>query len=269
MSYARNLLSRGEEIVFETRQHWFAVLAQVWLFALLAVLSLAVVIWQTSVADWEMRGLLQVIGLVVLLGSLVRIGLVLWAWQNQEYLVTTRRVIKAEGIFNKTMGDSSLEKINDAHLSQSWIGRIFGYGHLDIMTASDEPGAVDDFPMMADAVEFKIAMLNQKELLDRPDLAPPAAQRRSAPPAMQRAEPMPPRAGSDRVQTVQAHFEAAPAAPAAVRVPDAAAQAPAPRSAGAGEELASTLERLAGLRDRGLITDAEYEAKKRDILERM
>ena len=27
MSYARNLLSRGEEIVFETRQHWFAVFA--------------------------------------------------------------------------------------------------------------------------------------------------------------------------------------------------------------------------------------------------
>jgi len=33
MSYARNLLSRGEEIVFETRQHWFAVLARVWVCA--------------------------------------------------------------------------------------------------------------------------------------------------------------------------------------------------------------------------------------------
>ena len=53
------------------------------------------------------------------------------------------------------MGDSSLEKINDAHLTQSWIGRIFGYGHLDIMTASDEPGAIEDFPMMADAVSSR------------------------------------------------------------------------------------------------------------------
>jgi hypothetical protein len=35
------------------------------------------------------------------------------------------------------------------------------------------------------------------------------------------------------------------------------------------EDAASTLERLAGLRDRGLITPEEYEAKKRDILERM
>lgn len=255
MSYTRNLLSRGEEIVFETRQHWFAVFAQVWLYALLAVVSLAVVIWQTSVDDWAMRGLLQVIGIVVLLGALVRIGLVIWAWQNQEYLVTTRRVIKAEGIFNKTMGDSSLEKVNDAHLTQSWLGRIFGFGHLDIMTAADDPGAVEDFPMMADAVEFKIAMLNQKEVLEHPELARPAAQRPSTPPPMQRAEPMPPRAGSDRVQV------SAPPEPAAIP------SAPAP--AGGSEELAATLERLAGLRDRGLITPEEYEAKKHDILERM
>jgi len=262
MSYARNLLSRGEEIVFQTRQHWFAVVSEVWLFVILAVLSLAVVIWQTSVGEWTLRDLLQVIGVVVLLGSIGRIGVTLWAWQNQEYLVTTRRVIKAEGIFNKTMGDSSLEKVNDAHLTQSWIGRIFGFGHLDIMTASDEPGAVDDFPMMADAVEFKIAMLNQKELLEHPEMSRPPAQRPAPAPPMQRAEAMAPRAGSDRVVPV-------PPSPAAAAPSASSAPPPAPPPAGSGEELAAMLERLAGLRDRGLITDEEYEAKKRDLLGRM
>jgi len=281
MSYARNLLSRGEEIVFETRQHWLAVFAQVWLFVVLAVLALAVLIWQSTSAAWNLQGIIQIVSIVVLLGALARIGLVMWAWQNQEYLVTTRRIIKAEGVLNKEMGDSSLEKINDAHLTQSWVGRIFGYGHLDIMTASDEPGAIEDFPMMADAVQFKIAMMNQKELLERPDLARPAVQRPSAPPAMQRAEALPPRAGSDRVQVAQA-----PASPGASVDPDADPR-PAPASSpGSGEldsgaasasstplsasaELAATLERLAGLRDRGLITPEEYETKKRDILERM
>src|SRR5690349_13884222 len=226
MSYARNLLSRGEEIVFETRQHWFAIVAQVWLFIVLAVLGLAVLIWQSSSGPWSGRGLLQVVSIVVLLGSLVRIGLVIWGWQNQEYLVTTRRIIKAEGVLNKNMGDSSLEKINDAHLTQSWIGRIFGYGHLDIMTASDEPGAIEDFPMMADAVQFKIAMMNQKELLERPDLARPAAQRPSATPPMQRAEALPPRAGSDRVQAVRMP----PSDAGASLVPEAAAAAHEPDS---------------------------------------
>lgn len=279
MSYARNLLSRGEEIVFETRQHWFAVVAQVWLFILLAVLGLAVLIWQTTITAWSGQGILQIASIVVLLGALARIGLVMWGWQNQEYLVTTRRIIKAEGVLNKTMGDSSLEKINDAHLTQSWIGRIFGYGHLDIMTASDEPGAIEDFPMMADAVQFKIAMMNQKELLERPDLARPPLQRPSAAPPMQRAEALPPRAGSDRVQVAPAGVSpGAAAGPEGMqREPASAAAAPASPAPGSASstapspsaELAATLERLAGLRDRGLITPEEYETKKRDILERM
>jgi len=41
MSYARNLLSRGEEIVFESRQHWFAVVAETWLYIIGAVVALA------------------------------------------------------------------------------------------------------------------------------------------------------------------------------------------------------------------------------------
>jgi len=275
MSYARNLLSRGEEIVFETRQHWFAVLARVWVFAVLSVLALAVLIWQSTSARWQGTGLLQIAALVVLLGALARIGLVLWSWQNQEYLVTSRRIIKAEGILNKAMTDSSLEKINDAHLTQSWLGRIFRYGHLDIMTAADEPGAVEDFPMMADAIQFKIAMMNQKELLERPDLARPAAQRPSAPPTMQRAEALPPRAGSDQVQAVRSAPQpeggaaAEPDAGASDFGSDAMGAGAAGAATGGSAELAATLERLAGLRDRGLITPEEYEAKKRDILERM
>jgi hypothetical protein len=277
MSYARNLLSRGEEIVFETRQHWFAVFAQVWIFALVAVLALAVLIWATGSNLGNLGQVVQIVAFLVLLGSLARIGLVIWSWLNQEYLVTTRRVIKAEGILNKAMGDSSLEKINDALLSQSWLGRIFGYGHLDILTAAEEPGAVEDFPMMADAVAFKIAMMNQKELLERPDLARPATQRPAPPPVMQRAEALPPRAGSDRVQV--AHPPAAPpqgpatdagdSSEGGMAVPEMSPSAGAAPAKASGEELAATLERLAGLRDRGLITPEEYEAKKRDILERM
>ncbi|MGZ6213465.1 MAG: PH domain-containing protein [Candidatus Limnocylindria bacterium] len=267
MSYARNLLSRGEEVVFESRQHWFAVLGETWPFVIAAILAFAVLIWQTTSTPWQLTGLLQVISLLVLVVSLGRIGLKVWSWRNQEWFVTTRRLIKAEGIFNKEMADSGLEKINDAHLTQSWIGRIFDFGTLDIMTASDESAGIQDYYMLADPVNFKIAMLNQKERLERPDLAPPPRmQAPSAAPAMQRAEPMAPRAGSDRV--AQVPMEAAHPAPPAPAPSAAPAAVPgAPPSA--ADQLTATLESLAALRDRGLITPEEYEAKKRDLLERM
>jgi hypothetical protein len=262
MSYARNLLSRGEEIVFESRQHWFAVLAETWTFVIGAILALALLIWQTTSKQSNLSGLLQIVGLVALIICLAYIGLKVWAWRNQEYLITTRRVIKAEGIFNKEMGDSSLEKVNDARLTQSWLGRIFDYGTLDILTASEaaETGMLNDFPMLAEPVKFKVAMLNQKERMEFPDLAPPPVQRPAPAPAMQRADPMPPRAGSDRVSEVRT--DAAPA-PAAAPDPGAAA------STHPAGQLAATLESLAGLRDKGLITPEEYEAKKRELLERM
>jgi len=267
LSYARNLLSRGEEVVFETRQHWFAVLGETWPFVIGAILAFAVLIWATtSGTNNQLLTILQIIALIALIVSLARIGLKIWSWRNQEYLVTTRRLIKAEGVFNKEMADSSLEKINDAHLTQSWIGRIFDFGTLDILTAADESAGIQDYYMLADPVRFKIAMLNQKEKLERPDLAPPPRmQAPSGAPAMQRAEPMPPRAGSDRV--AQVPMDASQPAPAVPSAPPPAAAPAAPASS--ADQLTATLESLAALRDRGLITPEEYEAKKRDLLERM
>ena len=267
MSYARNLLARGEDVVYESRQHWFAVIARTWLWILLAVVSLAVVIFLVSGAEPFVNStvdqfvtLLAVAGLLLAIGW---VGFVLWDWHNQEWLITTRRVIRAEGVLNKKVTDSSLEKINDAQLDQSLFGRIFGFGTLDILTAAEEFNAgsnVADFPMISDPVQFKKAMFDQKTMLENPELAPPRYQRATEPPPMQRADPMPPRAGSDQV-AVAGDAPATPA-PAPVAPPPAA---PGPSS----EELSATLQRLADLRDKGLITPEEFEAKKAQILERM
>lgn len=269
MSYASRLLSRGEEIVFESRQHWFGVIAATWIWLILVILGAALLIWVNtggSGLEGPPHTILLVGSIVLLVVSIVRIGLTIWAWQNQEYLVTTRRIIKSEGIFNKDMSDSSLEKVNDARLSQSIFGRIFGFGTLDILTAADEEGVLADFPMMADPVKFKVAMLNQKEMLERPDLAPPRREQ-GAPslPPMQRVPGEPPRAGSPSVRPVDdpATAVAQPVEPAAE--PSSAAAAPG----GGVEDLGTTLQRLADLRDKGLITPDEYETKKRQLLERL
>jgi len=52
--------------------------------------------------------------------------------------------------------------------------------------------------------------------------------------------------------------------PVAAAVADVPPPSPSPV-----DDVASTLERLAGLRDKGFITPEEYETKKRELLERM
>ena len=262
MSYAKNLLSRGEEVVFESRQHWFAVLAETWTFVIASIIALALLIWATTSDIGGARGIVQIIALLGLLVSLAYIGIKVWAWRNQEYLITTRRVIKAEGIFNKAMGDSSLEKVNDARLTQSWIGRIFDYGTLDILTASEaaETGAAQRLPDAGRAGEVQgrdaepegdawSSRTSRRLRCSVPPRSPPC----SAPSRCRRA-PAP---------TASLRYSRRLRLPR--RLPRRRSEPP---TGGAGQ-LASTLESLAGLRDKGLITPEEYEAKKRELLERM
>lgn len=264
MSYARKLLARGEEVVLESRQHWFVVIGRSWWAIILAILSLAVLIFVASPPDEGTDAAAEIVALVLMGIAFARIGWVIWDWRNTEFLVTTRRIVRAEGILNKRMVETSLEKVNDAILTQSLFGRFFGFGDLDILTAADEMGGIEDYPMIADPVDFKVAMLNQKEAVERPDLAPPAYQRQSAPDLVP-AEPMPPRAGSDRVTVI----DESAAAPAAAAPPSAPSAEPAPAAAAPVDDATATLERLASLRDRGLITPEEYDAKKRELLERI
>jgi hypothetical protein len=89
------------------------------------------------------------------------------AWWNRQYLVTSRRVIQVSGSFNKNVVDSSLEKVNDVKLTQSVFGRVFDYGDVEILTAS-ELGA-NLFRRIENPIQFKTAMLNAKEKLERPE----------------------------------------------------------------------------------------------------
>jgi uncharacterized membrane protein YdbT with pleckstrin-like domain len=88
-------------------------------------------------------------------------------WTNKQFIITTRRVMQISGIFNKNVTDSSLEKVNDVKMTQSALGRLFGYGDVEILTAS-ELGA-NLFRRIKDPVRFKTAMLNAKEDLERGD----------------------------------------------------------------------------------------------------
>ncbi len=62
------------------------------------------------------------------------------------------------------MIDSSLEKINDVELQQSMFGRMFDYGSIEILTASEE--AINRMESIAHPLEFKRAMQDARAHYD-------------------------------------------------------------------------------------------------------
>ena len=83
---------------------------------------------------------------------------------QRRYVVTTRRVLYAQGAVRRTANDAGLEKITDVAYKQSVLGRKLGYGDLSILTAAGSPLVFDD---IIDALDFKKAIMAGQEALVR------------------------------------------------------------------------------------------------------
>jgi uncharacterized membrane protein YdbT with pleckstrin-like domain len=157
MGYVQRLLARRENIVFATRQHWSVLLGSLIVNGLLiAAIMAAAIILSTMLAFPPALFMLALI-----LIPLIRLVMRVVRWWNEQYIITNRRVIQVEGVINKHVIDSSLEKVNDVVLVQSVWGRLLDYGDVEILTASDV--GVNRLDRLGSPVRFKTEMLNQKE----------------------------------------------------------------------------------------------------------
>lgn len=156
-NYLEGLLGENEQIILETHQHWFVLFGKIFL----EVLLIALIIGGSLALSAFYPVAIYALGLVLV--PLVGMFSDILVWRNKAYVVTNRRVIQIAGVFDKEVVDSSLEKVNDVKMSQSFFGRMFGYGDIEILTASEL--GVNLFHEIANPVEFKTAMLNAKEKL--------------------------------------------------------------------------------------------------------
>jgi uncharacterized membrane protein YdbT with pleckstrin-like domain len=203
-NYIEKMMGENERILLVTRQHWFVLFGNILLeIVLMAVLIVGVVI---ALPFYPLAWIGFILVIVPLIGMIRDISI----WRNRDYLITNRRVIQISGVFNKDVVDSSLEKVNDVKMSQSFWGRMFGFGDIEILTASEL--GVNLFHEIANPVEFKTAMLNAKENLSFDEMS--------------------------------VHTKAA-------------------------EDIPAMIAKLDGLRKQGIVTEAEFQKKKAELLAKM
>ena len=203
-SYIQNMLGENERVLLVTRQHGFVLFSSI---VAEIVVTLIVIV---AISAMTMFNPLVAFGFLLALVPLAIMTRDILVWNNHQYIVTNRRVIQISGIFNKNVVDSSLEKVNDVKMSQTFFGRLFDYGDVEILTASEI--GVNLFRRIGDPVKFKTAMLNAKEKL-----------------------------GYEGTGTHAQHAESIP----------------------------MMIVELEKLRQQGILTDAEFQAKKRELLAKM
>jgi uncharacterized membrane protein YdbT with pleckstrin-like domain len=206
--YLKGLLGDNEQVLFVTHHHWLVLLGEIVAEALLAVVIVVLVslIWLV----WLINPLAP-LGYLLLILPIISVWRDVLIWKNREYVVTNRRVIQLSGVFSKNITDSSLDKVNDVKMDQTFLGRMLDYGNIEILTASEL--GVNKFTYIGRPIQYKTAMLNAKEKLEH-----------------------------------------APAEPAAARP----AASPA-----------DLLAQLDTLRQHGVLSEAEFQAKKAELLKRM
>lgn len=197
---------RGREFVGRT---WRAALAGV---AILIVALIMMFQPGLRVIGW--------IAVVVAVVPAVEVVRIFFDWLNERYIITNRRVMEVKGIINKNVSDSALEKVNDVKMQQSMVGRVLGYGTVQIITGSDI--GVNSFHRISNPVRFKREMLNAKERL---------------------------------------HESVSPAHAAEAITPESGAQA--------ATTIPDLIVELAELRQQGLISEEEFQAKKKELLDRL
>ena len=203
-------------------------LRHAWRSIAAGVLILAVALFIMFTAKFRYSGWLGIAVAVIPFFELARIFL---DWLNERYIITNRRVMEVRGIINKHVRDSALEKVNDVDLNQSVIGRLLGYGTVQIITGSDI--GVNRFHRISNPVRFKRAMLNAKEQLHvKAEYLP--------------EEPARPRTSPDDGGDTTLE--------------------PAPVSA---DDIPEMIEELAELHEKGVITEEEFQAKKTELLDRL
>jgi uncharacterized membrane protein YdbT with pleckstrin-like domain len=225
-------LLSGEQVVFKTDKHWLSPLSDS-KWAILMILGSLVVAWLQTDATSGFMGfvnrVLDLLRLGLFFGGVGWIVYNIIAWRTAHYAVTNKRVIAHEGLLRSRDTDTLLTSVTDVRSKVPALGRMLGFGTVQILSSSGESGA-DTFTSVRKVEEFKHELLEQKS---------------SAP------------------------VITAPVAAAAASVPAASAPAASAAAPASSSDAMATLAGLAQLRDSGAITAAEYDAKKQEVMARI
>ncbi len=205
MAFPRRLLLEGEELIFDLRPHWIALVGPV---ATVVVVLVAWIVALPRLPDSSAHGVLFWVlivgGLLVIVWYPVREAI---RWATSHFVVTSDRVIHRQGLVAKSSMEVPLEKINDVRFHQGVFERMIGAGDLIIESAGEAGRQVFS--------EIRHPEQVQKTIYEQGEKNQTRTQR-----------------------------PVAPGAPSTT----------------------TELQRLADLRERGVLTEEEFQAQKKKIL---
>ena len=235
----RTPLQQNEKILLTTYTSWVMLVLP--MLMVLAALVIGILIGSFK---WTL-------GLTV--PALAYFGWKYLEWKHNIWVVTNFRVIDEFGVININSRESPLDKINNVSYSQNIWGRILGFGKVEIQTAAtigetiydsvDKPKLLKDTITNAQANYKHVQMTMQvKDIMQQ--MQPPQQQQ----PQQYQQPVQPPPAYHSTTYVSQP------------------AQQPAPQQNPLNQQIASELEKLFELKQKGILSEEEYQKAKARLI---
>jgi uncharacterized membrane protein YdbT with pleckstrin-like domain len=136
MSFPKSLLAEHEEVIFDLKPHWIALVPSViWSIVLAAGAILAAIFLYDENGSYDWWEMLISAGFVLAWFFLSVLPYL--RWNFTLFVLTTDRLITRHGIIAKHSKEIPLERINDVAFSQSVMERFLGAGDLMVESAGE------------------------------------------------------------------------------------------------------------------------------------
>ena len=171
-TFPRRLLAEHENLVFDKKPHWIALMpAALWALLIIVATFFALRIFDDpSWAPWVILIVTMLALLILSVGPFLQ-------WLYTNFVLTSDRLITRSGVIAKQSKEIPLERINDVTFTQSIFERMLGAGDLMVESAGERGQtritAVRN-PEQMQLTIYKETEKNNDRMMGRGDPAPRA-----------------------------------------------------------------------------------------------
>ncbi|NJL13107.1 MAG: PH domain-containing protein [Microscillaceae bacterium] len=153
MSYVKENLARGERVVHTTHLHWVLFLESLSIVGLGLFISYLGYSYRQALGSFNF--VIDYIAMAVLIFGGGKFLIEFIRHQSSEFAVTTRRIIIKVGVLQRKSVSMPLSKIESIEIDQSILGRLLGFGSINITGTGT---AESKFDLLNNPGEFRRKM---------------------------------------------------------------------------------------------------------------
>ena len=126
----------GENLIIKTHQHWIVLVKQLLIPVLLLIaIAAADLLLKPDAVSQSIKVFATLAVVAIALLWLI----VVWVrWQSTAYTLTDQRIRIESGIFSRMSKIVPIDRIQDCTTRQPLIGRMLGYGLVEVDSAGDQ-----------------------------------------------------------------------------------------------------------------------------------